>query len=57
MQQKSGYTTVRRESDEVIHPSCLVPTIQPVEAVICPGVAAVGQVLVQQHYVPKNEVS
>ena len=48
--QSDGRIRIRREVDEVMHPSCLLH--KPVGAVLRSGVAAVGQVYVQQRYEP-----
>ena len=37
-----------------MHPLYLVPTVQPVGAVLRSGVASLGQVEVQQRYVPEQ---
>ena len=52
--QRDGCIRVRREANEVMHPSCLKPTVQA-----CGGSAMIwggcsSQVEVQQHYVPKE---
>ena len=52
--QSDGRIRVRREEVEVMHPLYLVPTVQPVGAVLRSGVASLGQVEVQQRYVPEQ---
>ncbi len=54
LSQSDWCIRVRREVDEVMHLSCLVPTAQACWGSAMIWVAAVGQVKVQQRYVPKE---
>lgn len=57
--QNDGHIRMGGEADEVMHPSCLMPTLQACGGSAIFGTAAVGQVKDQQQHVleAENEAS
>lgn len=52
--QSEGCMRVSREEEDVMYPSCIVPTVQACGEVSSSGVASVSQVQTQQRYGPKT---